>query len=74
MEKLEGNDKTAGNTLDASITSRGKQFEKTWALKQRTLYPYGFHDQLEDEYKQIYESVDAVEYYFFEQMTKTDAG
>ena len=33
MGKAKGKGKTAKNTLDASITSRRKQHEKTWMLK-----------------------------------------
>ena len=51
MEKIEGNGKTARNTLDSSITSRRKQREKPWLLKLRTIYPYCLNDCLVDEYK-----------------------
>ena len=35
LEKVKGNGKAARNALNASITSRGKQDEKTWMLKFR---------------------------------------
>ena len=35
MKKVKGNGKAARNALNASITSRGKQDEKTWMLKFR---------------------------------------
>ena len=51
MEKLVGNGKTERNSLDAFITSRKKQCEKTLTLKLRTVYPYGLNDLQGHEYK-----------------------
>ena len=44
-----GNGKTERNSLDAFITSRKKQCEKTLTL--RTVYPYGLNDLQGHEYK-----------------------
>ena len=37
LEKLERNDRMAGNILDISITSRRKQIEKKRMLERRTV-------------------------------------
>ena len=39
--------------MDASITSRRKQREKTWMPKLRTVYPYCLNNCLGDEYKKV---------------------
>ena len=51
LEKLVGNGRTARNSLDAFVTSRKKQCEKTSMLQLRNVYTYGLHDLLGDEYK-----------------------
>ena len=37
--------------MDASITSRKKQPEKTWMVKLGTVYHYGLNDRLGDKFK-----------------------
>ena len=51
LENLEGNGRTARKALDASMTPRPKQREKTWMLKLRTVYLENLDDRLGDEYQ-----------------------
>lgn len=50
LEQLYGNGRKARNSLDASITSRRKQFNKILALKLRTVFLYCLNDRIWDEY------------------------
>ena len=51
VKGLKGNGRTVRNALDASITFRRKQPEKTSMLKLKAVYPHGLNDGLEDEYE-----------------------
>ena len=48
LNKFEENSTIARYVLDASITFRRKQQEKTWMLKLRNFYPYSLIDNQGD--------------------------